>query len=192
MNKLPTVIGLWSPGPGCGKSTVAEILIDHYPHFSRLPFAQPLKFMLRPFLISAGYSPHQADHLLYTSEGKSQPLDRLPGNLTARHLLQTLGTEWGRNLQHPDIWISIWMSRAKCHTGVIADDVRFNSEALAIKAMGGQIWAITRFGHDDTTGHSSEAGIDPSFIDCILRNDGDFLDLEMQIINALDHQTPVP
>lgn len=185
---LPPCIGLWSPAPGSGKSSVAAILEQHYPRFSRIPFAQPLRLMLRPFLIAAGYSPEEADHLLNTSAGKSTPLDRIPGNLTPRHLLQTLGTEWGRGLQHPDIWVAIWMSRARCCTGVIADDVRFNSEALAIRALGGQIWAITRPGHSipqHVLSHASEAGIDPTFIDLVLENDGDLLDLEMKVINAI-------
>ena len=185
MKGLPNIIGLWSPAPGCGKSTVASILADHYPKYSRIAFAQPLRQMLQPFLVAAGYSPEEARHLLDHPSGKSRHLDRLPGQLMTRHLLRTLGTEWGRQLQHPDVWVSIWMSRAKCCSAVIAEDLRFNSEALAIRALGGEIWAITRQGYIDTSGHPSEAGIDPSFIDRVIENNGDILDLEIALINTI-------
>jgi hypothetical protein len=40
----------------------------------------------------------------------------------------TLGTEWGRDLVHADIWTRLWAARAECFPLVVADDVRFPNE----------------------------------------------------------------
>jgi hypothetical protein len=50
---LPSIIGLWSPAAGCGKSTVAGILIEAGGHRIE-PFAGTLKRMLVSMLQDAG------------------------------------------------------------------------------------------------------------------------------------------
>jgi hypothetical protein len=87
----PTIIGLWSPAPGCGKSTVAQLLRERHGHI-RLAFADPMKWMLVRLLQSAGYSDNEARRIPW--HDKETPLDRLPGAPTMRHLLRTLGTKW--------------------------------------------------------------------------------------------------
>lgn len=178
-------IGLWSPAPGSGKSTVAQLILELQPQRALLPFASPLRAMLRPLLLSAGYSHEQTTEALSTPQGKASPLTLLPGAPTPRRLLQTIGTDWGRDLIHPDLWIHIWLSRARCSAGVIADDVRFSSEAHAIRQLGGSIWAISRPGISDPSGHPSEAGIDPNLIHHRISNDGSINHLRSQIQQLL-------
>lgn len=180
-----TPIGLWSPAPSSGKSTVAQLIRELQPQRALLPFADPLRAMLRPLLLSAGYSHEQAISALSTPHGKAFPLTLLPGAPTPRRLLQTIGTDWGRNLIHPDLWIHLWLSRARCSAGVIADDVRFNSEADAIRQLGGSIWAITRPGASDTSAHPSEAGIHPRLIDHHIINDSSINYLRSQVQQLL-------
>jgi hypothetical protein len=72
----PTIIGLWSPAPGCGKSTVAQHLYQRHGHI-RLSFADPMKWMLVSMLQDAGYSYPEARRIPW--EDKETPLDRLPG-----------------------------------------------------------------------------------------------------------------
>ena len=62
--------------------------------------------------------------------------------MTPRTMLQTMGTEWGRNTIHPDIWVNSMMqeydsthlsrSNTKNPTWLMPD-VRFPNEAQAIK-----------------------------------------------------------
>jgi hypothetical protein len=178
-------IGLWSPAPASGKSTVAQLILELQPHRRLLPFADPLRAMLRPLLLSAGYSHEQATAVLNTPQGKASPLTLIPGAPTPRRLLQTIGTDWGRDLIHPDLWIHIWLFRARCSAGVIADDVRFNSEANAIRQLGGSIWAVTRPGATDASGHPSEAGIDPQLINHHIINNSTIDNLRSQIQHLL-------
>lgn len=173
MQKAPQLIGLWSPAPGCGKSTVAEH-IWRTKHAQIMPFAYTLKRMLDPVLISAGYSDVERAHYLFSPEGKHKPLERLPGSPTPRRLMQTLGTEWGRFCVHGELWVELWRSRVKTadRDYVIVDDVRFHNEAMAVRSLGGQLWCIKSSRVITSTEHISEGQLGDQPFDVILQNDG--------------------
>lgn len=57
--------------------------------------------------------------------------------LTPRLLLQLLGTECGRNIIHPNIWVNATMADYTEHSNWIISDVRFPNEVKAIKDRGG-------------------------------------------------------
>lgn len=180
----PRLIGLYSPAPRSGKSTVAAYLTEH--GFYTVPFARPLKLMLRTFLIQLGYGPAEIDH--YLDAGKN---DGIPGiRTTPRQLLQTLGTEWGRTCVHPEVWLMCWERTAqqKLDTGipVVVDDIRFPNEAALVRRLGGQLWRIERPGTDRSTEHASEGSLDdyPLF-DRRLINDGSLLDLHERVQQIL-------
>jgi hypothetical protein len=120
---------------GAGKTTAAKHLIDEHA-FTRVRFAGPLKDMMRVL----GLSPDHIDGAL-----KELPCELLGGK-TPRWAQQSLGTEWGRDLIHPDLWINAWKQRAIKHLRVVADDVRFLNEAAAIRSLGGITVRITRPG----------------------------------------------
>jgi len=164
---LPTIIGLWSPAPGCGKSTVAQLLGLQHGH-ARLAFADPMKWMLVRLLDAAGYDRNDARRSPW--QDKETPLDRLPGSPTMRHLLRTLGTEWGRDHVHHDLWVEVWRQQALRLPRVVADDVRMPNEAATIRAMGGQLWSVLRPGHQDDSGHRSEAGLPGVEFDRVIVN----------------------
>jgi hypothetical protein len=117
---------------GVGKTTVANVIAEYY-RFDVLAFAATLKSML----ISAGV-PFENVY----GDKKEVPLEMLCG-MTARHAMQTLGTEWGRDCIGANIWANLWIERAKARLktfdGVVADDCRFPNEFQAIKEMGGVI-----------------------------------------------------
>lgn len=132
---------------GAGKSEVAGYLAQHH-GFRRVAFADPLKSML----LAAGFSRAQVYGDLKGA------LDERFG-VTPRRVMQTLGTEWGREMAHPDIWVRLWAEKVADPLAhgvfVVAEDVRFENEAARIRELGGQVWEITRPGID-RMGHVSE------------------------------------
>jgi hypothetical protein len=65
-----------------------------------------------------------------------------------------------------------------CRSLVVADDVRFPNEALAIKEMGGEVWKIVRPGTENNESHSSEGQLDHwDGFSRIIVNDGSIDDL---------------
>jgi len=156
------LIGLYSPAPGSGKTTAADYLVQRH-GFTRLSFAEPLKDMIRILLENFGYSPADAHHMTHVS--KQAPLPEIDSNLDTRHLLRTLGTEWGRDCVHPKLWLRCWSARymrliADGITDVVVDDMRFINEAALIDRYGGELWTITRPGTSSDTTHRSEGGLD--------------------------------
>lgn len=143
---------------GSGKSTVATCLTNYA--YRRVRFSAPLKNMFRG--LGLGYE-HIEGNL------KEEPCDLLSG-FTPRYCMQTLGTEWARNIIDENFWTNIWIKEANKYPRVVAEDCRFPNEALAIRSLGGEIWLIKREGFS-CEGHSSEtemAGINPDKI--ILNN----------------------
>lgn len=82
------------------------------------------------------------------------------GGATPRYLMQMIGTEWGRNLIDPDIWVKAWLRKVEAIAGpVVVDDCRFPNEEAAIRSIGGTLVRITRPGQPTikTSSHESEA-----------------------------------
>lgn len=134
------IIALISPCPGCGKSTVAKYLTQNKPS-TLIPLAAPLKKMLATLL--EDFDIGQDDIRRYINgDWKERPIPEIPGNPTARFLMQTLGTEWGRNLVHEDLWVQAWTRKtARYCLAVVVDDVRRLNEYNALP--GAQVWRIT-------------------------------------------------
>lgn len=174
----PQLIGLYSPAPQSGKTTIAKVLQSH--GYTLVPFAEPLKLMLAPLLSSLGYTDLEVHRFLYEQKGECVP----ELGITPRAMLQTLGTEWGRTCISPDVWLKHWKVRVSKHERVVVDDVRFVNEAELIRSMGGQVWLIHRPGVRRGTNHASEGGLDewPYFSDCIYN--GSTLEHLEQVISA--------
>lgn len=173
MQKLPQLIGLWSPVPGSGKSTVADFIWQEH-DAQVIPFAYPLKRMVEVMLADVGYSQAEVTHFLFSAQGKKERLGRLPGAPTPRRLLQTLGTEWGRFCVHIDLWVELWRARvaASPHAYVIVDDVRFRNEAEVVRSMGGKLWCVRTSRVLASSEHLSEGQLGDEPFDVILQNDG--------------------
>lgn len=118
---------------GAGKSTAAAYLAERH-GFVRVRFADPLKDMLR----ALGLNEREIEGDL-----KEMPCDLLKGT-SPRRAMQTLGTEWGREIIHSDLWINAWSRRVNGLARVVVEDVRFNNEAMAIKRAGGKLCRIVR------------------------------------------------
>lgn len=174
------LIGLYSPAPQSGKTTVANYLLAK--GWYSVPFAAPIKRMVVQLLNEIGLSEDNALRLVNTDKEEIIPALRT----TARHLMQTLGTEYGRQCVHPQVWLMCWERAvtAKLEAGipVVVDDCRFHNEAALVRRLGGELWRIERPGTERSTTHASEGGLDdyPLF-DRRLVNDGSLLTLHERV-----------
>lgn len=171
----PQIIGLYSPSPGCGKSTIAEYL--HCYNFKTVSFARPLKLMTRVLLSQLGYPQELIQRFLI-----EQKEDRIPNiGVSARHILRTLGTEWGRDCVHPEVWLMCWRVSVDRHIRnghhVVCDDVRFPNEADLIRQTGGALWRIDRPQPEPDSTHRSDGNLNDYSFDQVLENDSTVLDL---------------
>jgi len=154
------IIGLTGP-KAVGKSTYAKSIEGAV----ILSFATPIKEMLKVILPGEKYL-----HF------KEEPIPNFPEDINARKMLQTLGTEWGREKIYPNIWVDAAYRMALPYIGkrtIVFDDIRFPNEAWAIRRWGHtneiltEIVHISRKGYepDENDNHVSEAGLPRGMID---------------------------
>ena len=111
----------------------------------------------------------------------------LPRELSPRYVLQTLGTEWGREKVDKDIWLMYAVKRAKqlADAGVplvLVTDCRFPNEVKFFHDRGYDIWNIVRSDAKPLTAgvpkHASEAVLDDQYDTLTVCNDGTLETLE--------------
>jgi hypothetical protein len=159
-----------------GKSTAAEHLEKL--GFIRMSFADPIREMVKFLLVAVGLE-FSVEWLMNAGKETSvHPLGR-----STRYLMQTLGTEWGRELVNPRMWVLIAKARIEdldSAVSVVFDDVRFEDEAAMIRELGGIVVHIDRpLGEVDY--HVSEAGICEHESDYFLDNDLDVEDYLLEV-----------
>ena len=155
---------------GSGKSTAARHLVEWH-KFQRISYASPIKRMMRCLLIEAGAGFFEAVEMV-DGALKEFPTPYLAGHST-RYGLQTLGTEYGREIIAPDIWRRILLRKVAAAEGpVVVDDLRMADEAEDLRFAGFILVRITRPGSGTTSVHSSEAG--DFEVDITLENDGGY------------------
>lgn len=164
------VVGLMGT-KGCGKTTVAHAIRKQFLSKSYvMRFADPIKNVMRVL----GLTPDEVD-----GANKEEPCMILGGK-TPRFAMQTLGTEWGREIIDQDVWVNVW--RHELHTllhktrpyediVVVTDDVRFPNEVRAIRDVGGAVvWLERPSVYTGGDVHASETSVGPSEADFIIKN----------------------
>ncbi len=97
--------------------------------------------------------------------------------LTPRQLLQLLGTECGREIIHPNIWVNTTFRNHTDTTRWIITDVRFENEVKAIREHSGILIRVNR-DTDKEDKHQSETGLDHyDKWDYVIENNGGLLNL---------------
>jgi hypothetical protein len=167
------IIGL-NGAAGAGKDALAKQII--YRHgWAKYAFATPIRAALN----GAFQIPYEdmEDPVL-----KNKP-DYLFGR-SIRYMMQTLGTEWGRELVNQEIWMLEAERRINSVRvrdmvqGIVITDCRFPNEADKIHEMGGIVVKITRTDNpfaaavnaNGATAHASEARLSAEKIDVNIYN----------------------
>lgn len=105
--------------------------------------------------------------------------------LSPRQLMQTLGTEWGRNIVGSNTWITLAKQRLLAiGPGMVVPDVRFENEADWVRSVGGLIVHIKRSAVA-VSKHESENGVAQQPGDAILNNIGTLDDLKIAVRDLL-------
>lgn len=170
------VVALYSPYPGAGKTSVANAVCDL--GFVRVKFAGPLKAMLRAYLQNIGADSNTIDKMLEGSL-KECPSPYFCGK-SPRYAMQTIGTEWGRELIGDKIWLNAMGSKIDSYsnpehqTPVVVDDLRFVNEWDLLNNLSNAVtffYKIVRPGLEAHHTHSSEGNLDGKKPTRILVND---------------------
>lgn len=182
----PLLIGLTGP-MGCGKTTVATHLIREH-GFTEYSFASPLKDMLCAMLgiTEIRLEELKRSELPILPERNGEPFPSM------RRALQTIGTEWGRQQIHSELWLALaeqriaamsnWLSMDR----IVISDVRFENEADFIRQKGGIVIHIQPENRTHHT-HASESGVRIEASDYVLANKGTLHELYTTTDTAIWH-----
>ena len=196
MQEYPTPVFIGIAGKaGSGKDTLGAQVINTLspstlikPRCVKHSFAAPLKEMLAAGL---GVSVETLEDREY-KETPHKYLQRTP-----RELLQSLGTEWGRDMVDPNIWVTLAGARMleslENNISVVVTDVRFDNEAMFIRQNGGIVIQVEKDGEtadvnvsESEKAHKSEAGVSPRLVDATARaKAGDISGLVTDGFNAI-------
>lgn len=167
-----------------GKDTAAAALVVN--GHTRLSFAAPMKLMIRELLRYQGVDEETIERML-EGDLKEAPTKYLGGR-SPRYALQTLGTEWGRDLMATDFWADILLNTSDMFEEVVVSDVRFPNEVAKLKEAGGKVIRVIRPGVANNDNHPSETQIDTLPVDHEITNDGTVVDLHKRVREILDVQ----
>lgn len=156
-----------------GKDTIGRYLYDAYDLY-HMAFADPIKNMLGAAFPDINF--YEGDR-----EATIAWLGKSP-----RQLMQTLGTEWGRQCVHPELWVllaehSMKIAQEAGYPGVVITDVRFHNEADMILRNGGDLWYVMRPDAHVVNEHVSEQADWHTYPHRVLHNDGTLDDLFAQV-----------
>lgn len=168
-----------------GKDTSA-IYLNRKFGMAPIAFADPIKKALVN-LLGATYG---LTFKHFHGELKEKPIPGL--GRSPRELMQSFGTEWGRDRVNTDIWIKIAKARIneerhaarmrlKQYSGTVISDVRFENEAEWIRSQNGLVIHLDRPDAESVNSHVSEFGIEVGETDIVLRNTGTIEELEKKL-----------
>ena len=170
---------------GSGKDTIAEMMHELYPdtNFQNKKFATTIKMMVSTL---TGLSLEQLEDPII----KATPLPKF-GNVTPRLMLQKLGTEFGRDLLHKNVWVwRLLDAYSEQNDNWLITDLRFPNEYDAIRKLGGKVIKVVRPTQLMLNGqHSSESSLEKvSAWDKVFINDRTKEDLKIEVKNWLSKQ----
>jgi hypothetical protein len=182
------LIGLYSPRAQSGKSTAARRMAK-MTNGVTMSFADPMREAIVP--IAAPFVPGGEAEVRQWFLDERKDKATIPQlGVTLRFLLQTIGTAWGRETIHPDVWEMIAKETSRKHRKhkvTVIDDVRFENEYAMIKREGGLLIKIVRPDAPVSGNfwHKSEARLEGLVFDETIVNDQTEGHLKSQIDDLL-------
>lgn len=149
---------------GSGKGTVADILVNKK-GYTKVAFADSVKdataaiFGWPRFLLEGDTEESRA----FREQKDEWWSERLGYDMSPRYALQLMGTEMGRDVVHPDLWILSIEKKLELYQNVVIADVRFPNEMKFIQNRGGFIVRVKR-GPDPEWYDLAKAANDPMFL----------------------------
>jgi len=130
---------------GAGKGTVADILVDKH-GFIKESFANSVKDSVS---VVFGWNREMLEGATSESrEWREKPdkfwSEKFGKEFSPRMALQLMGTEAGRDVFHPDLWIFTALRRMQSDKNYVLADVRFPNEIQRIREAGGKIVWVRR------------------------------------------------
>jgi len=181
---VTALIALYSPYPQSGKGTFAKGLAAVVPGTVVLKFADAMREVVIPFVAPFFDGGEAEVREWLEDERKDNKLIPTLG-VTLRHMLQSLGTAWGRKLIHPDLWVLIAreaLRRARTRSLVwggspdvklvVFDDLRMENEYSMLLKEGATMIRIERPDSPPTKAHESNAQLEGLSFDFHIRNEG--------------------
>ena len=149
-----------------GKTTavegLAEKLCEQDKEYFEVSFADALKELVYRYMILPAKDEVNNWGGMYVDSFSSESIKNSahPCGKTIRELLQTIGTDWFRNMW-PDVWVKNYKETLKQTTRgsiLLTADVRFPNEVKCIQDLGGHVIRLLRNPHNDK--HESETALD--------------------------------
>lgn len=169
---------------GSGKDTAVQPLVDGL-GFTVVKFADPLKKMLAVLLSYQGADDQTIQRML-EGDLKETPTELLQGR-TPRHAMQTLGTEWGRQLIGDNLWTDAAKRRCLEAKRAVVTDMRFPNEFNAMEELGAKTFRIERpdLELNESSAHVSESYIDFLPVGNVIVNDRGVEELQYRFVSAV-------
>lgn len=97
-----------------------------------------------------------------------------------RRLMQRMGTEVGRNIFGPNVWVEALFNKAKALgvESLVISDVRFPNEIAKIRELGASVW-VYRPGVGPINSHASDNSLSSADFSFSVNNNGSLEDLSV-------------
>ena len=176
---MPEIYALYSPYPGAGKTTLAQLIYDEnkdcfssgHTCFELISFAEPMRCMISSlYEYSTGYIGEDFEELYEEHKEEIEPTLKT----SIRHMMRTLGTEWGRKCIRESFWVDIAEGRIKssCASIILFDDLRFPNEYEMLKKHGAKFIKIVRPAVAKEAEHASDGALNGYYFDLVIENTG--------------------
>jgi hypothetical protein len=157
---------------------VGDLLECEY-GFVHLSFAAPIRRFVAGMCVAL-------DPTFSLERDKNKPQSWAGGH-TPRQIMQLMGTEFGRQMVDPEVWVNHAMALAVRHLldgrSVVMSDVRFANESMAIMNHGGAVFQVVRPQSDSAqvSSHISEWGIPAEHVAGFVYNHAGVTELEITV-----------
>jgi hypothetical protein len=152
-----------------GKTTSFLYLKENY-GYTNIVLARTLKRMTEVFLADLGYCEDKVRRMVYL-DLKEWIIPEI--GKTTRDLMVTLGTVWGREQVHTDVWTMIATKNMEPHKFYISDDVRYKNEFDLFGKAGFKLVRIEN-PRVPRIVSISEGNLEDEVFDYYIQNDSDF------------------